>query len=247
MEGGSAAAGSAVRVKICGCRRLADVEAAARADANYVGFVFAPSLRQVDLAVAADMARAVRGAVRTVGVFVNAPAEEIRVVASRAGLDVVQLHGDEPPEMCSTFSPYGLEVWKALRPRSEDELREAVERYRGAVDGLLVEGFSPESAGGTGTAFPHRWLEDWRSWLEGPHTPALILAGGLHPGNVAEAVRRVRPHAVDVSSGVERIQGEKDPERIRRFVALARGSHLTLEPPSADPSPDITPGAEEGG
>lgn len=219
-----------VAVKICGCRSLEDVEAAVAAGADLAGFVFAPSPRRLEVSEAAAIAREVRGAIRLVGVFVDAPAEAIRTVAERVGLEVAQLHGSEARDSCLTARDAGLEVWKALRPRTLRELAAGVSRYRDVVDALLVEGYSPEAAGGTGTGIPPEWLTDWRlRWGDAPGgTPALVLAGGLTPDNVAEAIRRVRPDAVDVSSGVERAPGTKDAEKVRRFVARARRSHLTL-------------------
>lgn len=219
-----------VGVKICGCHREEDVRAAVEAGADYVGFVFARSPRRVEPSEAARLARAFRGEVRFVGVFVDAPAEEVRAIAERVGLEVAQLHGGEPPGACRTLRAEGLEVWKALRPRSRQALQRGAARYGPAADGLLVEGFSRQAAGGTGTALPHDWLEGWREWVGAglDPVPALVLAGGLHPGNVGSAVRSVRPDAVDVSSGVERSPGFKDPARIRRFVALAKGADLTI-------------------
>lgn len=219
-----------VEVKICGCRREEDVRAAVEAGADYVGFVFARSTRRVEPAEAARLARAFRGELRFVGVFVDAPAEEVRAVAERVGLEVAQLHGGEPPGACRTLRAEGLEVWKALRPRSRQALERGSARYGPAADGLLVEGFSRRAAGGTGTGLPHEWLEGWREWVgEGLDArPALVLAGGLHPRNVGPAVRKVRPDVVDVSTGVERAPGFKDAARIRRFVAMAKGADLTV-------------------
>lgn len=207
------------RVKICGLRRRDEVRAAAEAGADYVGLVFADSPRRVTPSEAGALAgKASEAGLVPVGVFVDRPVEEVRSLASRVVFEVAQLHGDENPEACRQLRHGGLEVWKAVRPRSREELWEAVERYRGAVDALLVEGHSPEAAGGTGTRLPLEWLED-----EGSRPlPRLVLAGGLDPDNVAEAVREARPDVVDVSSGVEAAPGEKDPERIRAFVAAVQ-------------------------
>lgn len=212
----------APRVKICGLRRVRDVHVAADAGAHYVGLVFAESPRRVDQDEAARLAvAATEAGIAPVGVFVDLPPERVEETALRAGLHGAQLHGSEAPGECRELRSAGLEVWKAVRPRSAAELREEVERYRDAADALLVEGFSPRAAGGTGTAVP-------RDWLRAPDGTAvvrpLVLAGGLDPGNVAEAVRQVRPDVVDVSSGVESSPGVKDPERIRAFVREARGA-----------------------
>jgi phosphoribosylanthranilate isomerase len=208
-------------VKICGVRRIADVHAATEAGAAYIGLVFAESPRRVDVDEAARLAvAATEAGARPVGVFVDRPVEDVRATALRAGLRVAQLHGDEPPEACRRLREAGLEVWKALRPRSRAELAEAAGRYREAADALLVEGFSPEAAGGTGTAVPREWLEgqDGRAVAR-----PLVLAGGLDPENVADAVREARPDAVDVSSGVESAPGVKDHGLVRAFVERARG------------------------
>lgn len=209
-------------VKICGLGRREDVETAARAGATHVGLVLAESPRHVDRGAAGELAAAARDlGLAPVGVFVDAPEEEVARAAAELGLAVVQLHGREAPVACSRLRERGLEVWKAIRPRSRDELGSLVGRYRAAADALLVEGRSPERAGGTGTAFPHRWLA---AGTGGPRPERLVLAGGLDPDNVAEAVRLVRPDVVDVSSGVERSPGVKDGARIRAFVDAVAGA-----------------------
>lgn len=210
------------RVKICGTGRAEDVRAAADAGAAYVGLVLAESPRRLEPSDAAALARTAREAdVAPVGVVVDRTADEVEALADRVGLDVVQLHGREPPEACAELREAGREVWKAVRPRSREELEAAADRYRGAVDALLVEGWSPERAGGTGATFPHAWLEEVRVRRA---VGRLVLAGGLDPATVGEAVRRVAPDVVDVSSGVEASPGRKDPERIRAFVAAARSA-----------------------
>jgi len=223
------------RVKICGLRRAEDVRAAASAGADYLGFVLAGGPRHVEPETARDLHEAVGSPAvprsvgdahssperpRPVAVLVDASAEDALASASAAGAGIVQLHGAETPETCRALREAGLEVWKALRPRSEEELRTLVGRYREVVDGIHVEGWSARAAGGTGTGFPWIWAEALRDDLT--PGPALILAGGLTPENVSEAVRRVRPFAVDVSSGVELRPGVKDPERVRAFVERAR-------------------------
>lgn len=226
-EPGPADAGdgrSSPAVKICGVGRPRDVETAASAGAGYVGLVMAESPRRVDEDEALELARrAVDAGLVPVGVFVDRPPAEVRALAGRVGLEVVQLHGEEPPAACRELGDAGLTVWKAVRPRSREELLVLAGRYREAADALLVEGFSPEAAGGTGTSVP-------RSWLRGPDggriAGRIVLAGGLDPDNVAAAVREVRPDVVDVSSGVEEAPGRKDPARIRAFVEAARDRRL---------------------
>lgn len=207
-------------VKICGLAREEEVEAAAAAGAAYAGFVLAESPRRVDPARAARLATAAREAgLEPVGVFVDRPAGEVARAADAAGFAVAQLHGAETPGTCATVRRRGLQVWKAVRPRSREELAGLVSRFRDAVDALLVEGWSAERVGGTGTAFPHEWIQAGGG---NPRPRRLVLAGGLDPENVAEAVRRVRPDVVDVSSGVEISAGRKDPDRIRAFVRAVR-------------------------
>ncbi len=228
-------------MKICGCRKPADAIAAADARATYAGVVFAERLRRVTPAEAAEILAPARHRLRAVGVFVDASRAEILSTRDVAGLHVAQLHGAESPEQCRAVRDSGLEVWKALRPRSGEELATGLERYAGAVDAILVEGFSEAAAGGTGTDFPIEWLAPVRERLAGAdehrapdcsveadertdERPKFVLAGGLTPENIRDAIRRARPSIVDVSSGVERAPGEKDPELILRFVSAVRSS-----------------------
>jgi phosphoribosylanthranilate isomerase len=155
------------------------------------------------------------------GVFVNATADELRRAAERIALDVLQLHGDEPPELAEALRREGFTVWKAVRPRSGDEFAAAAVLYAGAVDALLVDGFSADARGGTGTAFPWREVAE-RIAAVAPET-AIVAAGGLRPENVARAARILRPDVVDVSSGVESAPGVKDPDAVRAFAAAVRG------------------------
>lgn len=216
------------RVKICGLGRAADVSAAAEAGADYAGLVLAESPRRLEPDAADRLARAaIRAGLRPVGVFVDRPVEEVDRLAERLGLAAVQLHGSEEPRVCAALRRRGWEVWKALRPREPEELERLAGRYEEVADALLVEGWSAEAAGGTGTAVPHEWLAGDAGWArEG----RLVLAGGLDPENVAEAVRKVRPDVVDVSSGVEEAPGRKDPDRIRAFVAAVRRAASDGEP-----------------
>ncbi len=149
-----------------------------------------------------------------VGVFVNAPVAVVEEVAGRVGLDLVQLHGDEPPEVCRRLR---RRVVKAIRVDGPDALRRAA-RYAGCA--LLLDTHVPGHYGGTGVRF------DW-SWVRELGCP-VILSGGLTPENVGEAIRQVRPCAVDVSSGVE-TAGEKDPRKIAAFVRAVREADRQLE------------------
>jgi phosphoribosylanthranilate isomerase len=207
-------------VKVCGLTRHEDAAAAARAGARYLGVVLAPGGKRT---VAPGDGAVIFGdlPVQRVGVFVDATADALRRAAEAARLDVLQLHGDEPPELAAALRDAGFTVWKALRPRTGDELAAGIVHYSGAVDAILLDGWSAEARGGTGTAFP--WREAAERLDELPAETMLVAAGGLRPENVAEAASILRPQVVDVSSGVERAPGVKDHAAIRAFVAAVRG------------------------
>jgi phosphoribosylanthranilate isomerase len=206
-------------VKVCGLTRHQDAEAAAAAGARYLGAILAPGYRRTVTPEAAAVIFEGLSAHRA-GVFVNATAAELRQAARVARLDVLQLHGDEPPELGAALRAEGFTVWKAVRPRSGDELADAVVRYAGSVDALLLDGYSTEARGGTGTSFPWREMAARLDAL--PPELLLVAAGGLRPDNVAEAAAILRPAIVDVSSGVEASPGIKDAAAIRAFVAAVR-------------------------
>jgi phosphoribosylanthranilate isomerase len=157
---------------------------------------------------------------RRVGVFVDASLDELEAAGRAAGLDVLQLHGDETPELAAELRARGWTVWKALRPRTGGELAAEAPRWAGSVDALLLDGFSTAARGGTGASFP--WAEVAAHRDAVPDGVALIAAGGLRPDNVAEAAGILHPDVVDVSSGVESAPGIKDADSIRRFVTAAR-------------------------
>lgn len=226
-----------VRVKICGVKRFEDVQAAVEAGADAIGFNFVPSSpRFLSLEEAALLARFVPPFVARVGVWVNPRREEMEPILSLLPLEAIQLHGEESPEFCASFSP--RPVLKALRVREEADI-ERIGEFLGAVQGVVLDAFVPGQRGGTGRTFPWEWA--LRAKERFPEMP-LILSGGLTPENVAEAVRQVRPYGVDVSSGVERERGVKDPGRIRRFLQAVReceregetiGVPRTPRPPSS--------------
>ncbi|HAM75340.1 MAG TPA: phosphoribosylanthranilate isomerase [Alcanivorax sp.] len=210
------------RVKICGITRPDDGRHAARAGADAIGLVFyPPSPRYVSPRQAADIVAALPPFVTTVGLFVDAPPEQIAALLEQVPLDMLQFHGDESPEYCAAFQRPWI---KALRMRDGVDPRAEADRYGAAgARGLLVDSYVPGVPGGTGERF------DWDRLPADPSLP-LVLAGGLDPANVAEAVRRVRPWAVDVSGGVEvlgvdgrRQGGIKDPGAVSAFIRAARG------------------------
>jgi phosphoribosylanthranilate isomerase len=206
-------------VKVCGITSPEDAALVVDAGAHAIGLVFWPrSPRSVSPERAAAIVRELPDTVLRVGVFVDAPAEEMASVADVVGLDVLQLHGEEPP---SALAGLPRPVLKAIRVGKGFSQDEAL-RYAGGAAGILVDTrLSAEAPlpGGTGVAFDWTLVAGLRE-----RVPFLMLAGGLGPSTVAEAIRAVRPHAVDVSSGVESRPGRKDPDQVRAFVEAARAA-----------------------
>ena len=202
----------AVRVKICGITRPRDLHAACDAGADALGFVFyEKSPRHVSIAAAAALLRELPPFVQSVGLFVNAEPAFIESVLQAVPLDLLQFHGDERPADCARF---GRPYIKAVRVNRESDLLKCAADFD-AARGLLLDAWVPGVPGGTGERF------DWSLIPPALPTP-VILSGGLTPDNVAEAVRRVRPWAVDVSSGVEVTKGIKDAHLIAQFIAKAK-------------------------
>jgi phosphoribosylanthranilate isomerase len=227
-----------VQVKVCGITRLADALAAVEAGADALGFVFYRfSPRCVEVAAAAAIIARLPAFLGKVGLFVNPDVSTVRQALQAAGLDTIQLHGEETPQFCGQFT--SVKVIKALRIKDAQSLKLPVQ-YR--TDAWLLDAFVPGVRGGTGATFNWGLAAEARklaltcqpasasartgSWLE--HRPDLgipiILAGGLVPENVGEAVRQAQPYGVDVSSGVESAPGKKDPARLRAFIAAAKGA-----------------------
>lgn len=202
----------AVRVKICGITRLQDLHAACDAGADALGFVFyEKSPRHVSITTAAALLRELPPFVQGIGLFVNAEPAFIESVLQAVPLDLLQFHGDERPADCARF---GRPYIKAVRVNRETDLLKCAADFD-AARGLLLDAWVPGVPGGTGERF------DWS--LIPPNLPKpVILSGGLTPDNVAEAVQRVRPWAVDVSSGVEATKGIKDARKIAQFIAKAK-------------------------
>lgn len=196
------------RVKICGITRAEDALEAARLGADAIGLVFyPPSPRAVTPAQAAEVVRELPPFVTRVGLFVNAEREDIAAAIETAQLDLLQFHGDESPAACRG---HGRPWIKALRMAPEMDVAAQMARYPDA-QGILLDAWRPGVPGGTGETF------DWDR-IPAQRPRPLILAGGLAPENVAGAIRRVRPWAVDVSGGVERAKGIKDADRMAAFI-----------------------------
>jgi phosphoribosylanthranilate isomerase len=204
-----------LKVKICGLTNLEDALAAAEAGADAVGFVlYHKSPRSVDPSTVRMIVKALPPFVLPVGVFVNESVDTVRNTMDTCGLALAQLHGDESSSYCERL---GRPVMKALRVKDRISAL-AVAEYQGraGVRGFVVDACSDHAYGGTGT------LADWNLAAELAKTCTLVLAGGLTPENVADAVKAVRPYGVDVSSGVESSPGKKDHGRLRAFVQAAR-------------------------
>lgn len=200
-----------VRIKICGITRLEDALAAAELGADALGFNLWPgSPRFVPPEAARAIVSRLPPFVTPVGVFVNQPRAEVMRLAAAAGVALVQLHGDEAPPDCEGL---GLPVIKAFRVAGPEDL-EAIPAYRSAAAVLLDS--RSDGFGGSGRAF------DWGLARRAAGARPLILAGGLSPGNVARAIRAVRPFAVDAASGLESSPGVKDREKMALFVRAAQ-------------------------
>ena len=202
--------GTDMFLKVCGITRLTDALHAVNHGATALGFVFWPrSPRCVTPQAAADIVAALPSTVMAVGVFVNEPVEGINAVARQVRLSAVQLHGDEPPAYAAALA------WPVLRAVTLDSARDAGEAW-GPETTLLVDAADPERRGGTGVTV------DWLQAATLARERRVVLAGGLTPANVGEAIESVHPYGVDVSSGVEEAPGVKDLDKVARFLKQAR-------------------------
>ena len=201
----------AVRIKICGITRPEDAEKALVLGADTIGCVFhAASARHVTEGIARDIQVVVGDAGTLVGLFVNPTVDQVQAVLDRVELEVLQFHGQESPAFCRQF---GLPYLKAVAMSADVDLSAMNDAYSSAR-GLLLDSAHGGQFGGTG----HRF--DWK-WVDAGLENRLMLAGGLNADNVVDAIRQVRPAAVDVSSGVEREKGIKDSDRMRAFIEAA--------------------------
>ncbi len=220
---------SSVHVKICGLSRADHIAAAVEAGARYVGFVFFPrSPRNVSVETAAELATSVPAGVAKVALVVNADNATLDEITSAVPLDMLQLHGSETPDrVAEVKSRYGLPVMKAVGVARVEDLP-SLDRHAEVADQILIDAKPPKDRpgvlpGGNAVSFDWRLIEG-RRW----RTP-WMLAGGLTSDNVAAAVRLTGARQVDVSSGVERAPGEKDPELIRAFIKAAQGAQKGRE------------------
>lgn len=203
-----------VRVKICGITNLEDAETACRLGADALGFVFAKSPRQIDIATAKKIASHMPPYITLVGVFVDENIRKVRNIAEKCRLDCIQLHGKESRNYCKVLKKY-YKIVKVIRVGG----RSSFSGFSGYdVDAFLLDTYKAGKAGGTGLKFDWSIVPAAAGKLGRP----VILSGGLNNGNVSEAIKRAGPYAVDVSSGVESSPGRKDAKLIREFINRAK-------------------------
>jgi phosphoribosylanthranilate isomerase len=204
-----------VKIKICGITNVEDAKVAAAAGVDALGFVmYRKSPRFVEAAVVKSIVAGLPPFVLPVGVFVNEEPDRVRTLMDDCGLALAQLHGDETAPYCQDL---GRPVLKALRLKDRRTFLALAEfSGRANVRGFLIDAFSNQAYGGTGQTV------DWGLAQEVAQSMPVVLAGGLTPVNVAEAIARVRPYGVDVSSGVELSPGKKDHEKVKAFIDAAR-------------------------
>lgn len=206
--------GMSTKVKICGLTSVTDALTAAEAGADLIGLMFyARSPRGISFAAAGEISRALPPFIVRVGVFVNPDEDTVLRAIGDCGVTLLQFHGEETPEFCTQF---GVMSMKAFRVRDAASL-DALPSF--PTDAWLLDAYSPDAHGGTGARF------NWDLAIEARrHGRPIFLAGGLTPENVGDAVRKVQPFGVDVSSGVEIAPGKKDPAKVRAFIEAARRS-----------------------
>ncbi len=208
------------RAKICGITRREDIQSVVNAGADAIGLVFyAASPRAVTAEQAAELIQAIPPYVQTVGLFVNHTLEEIQQILKTAKIDILQFHGDETPEQCQTIATtLGRRWYKAIQMKPDLDVATEITRFASAgASAVLLDAWHPELKGGTGHSF------DWTTFPK-LNIP-LILAGGLNPDNIEQAILTTQAYAVDVSGGVESAKGIKDQQLIERFMqGVLRGS-----------------------
>jgi len=202
-----------VRVKVCGITNYQDAELAVALGVDALGFIFAPSPRQITPQKAREIIGAIPPFVNTVGVFVNERPDAVRRIIRLCGLDLIQFHGDESPELCEEFMPHTIKAFR-IRDRS---MLPSIRPYQGKIRAVLFDTYVEERPGGTGKTF------DWDVAVTGKALGIpLILSGGLTPLNIGSAISTVRPFAVDVNSGIEERPGKKDHLLMKEFMGNIR-------------------------
>lgn len=203
-----------IKVKVCGITSLEDASMVLSSGVEILGFIFAPSERRIPPEKAREIISQLPPFVPTVGVFVNEDPKIVKEVREYCGLDLVQLHGDEDPEMCGELMPF---VIKAFRLKDASSV-EKVDSFRGRARAVLFDTYSNEKRGGTGKTF------DWDLAIKGKKFGLpVILSGGLGPHNIEDAISKVSPFAVDLNSGVEKSPGEKCPILIKELMETITG------------------------
>jgi phosphoribosylanthranilate isomerase len=206
-------------VKICGLTSAGDARHAAASGADFLGAILSAGFPR---SVSAETARGFTTpqGPPLVAVMVDELPGTAASLARAARAAVLQLQGDEPPSTIDALRAEGWRIWKTLRPRSAEEMRKGIARYGARVEAIHLEGWHPQARGGAGARVSWELVASLRAEL--PSSTLLVLAGGLTPENVGEAIARLRPDVVDVSSGVEAEVGRKDPARVERFVQAAK-------------------------
>ncbi|GAG34865.1 unnamed protein product, partial [marine sediment metagenome] len=202
-----------IKIKICGITNAEDALWAVNLRVDALGFIFADSPRRVKPEVVQGIIELLPPFISSVGVFVNEDREKIEEIAESCGLTTLQFHGQESPSYCEGFKQ---KVVKAFRVKDKSVLRKAAQ-YRNKIDAYLLDTYSPFAYGGTGKTFDWSIAKEIKK-LELP----IILSGGLNPENIREAIRKVEPYGVDVSSGIEERPGKKNLEKLINFVRIVR-------------------------
>ena len=199
------------KIKICGITNLEDANTAVSFGADALGFVFySKSPRVITPETAKNIISSLPQSITTVGVFVDENKAKVEEIASYTGLDIIQLHGSEPPEYCN----FGKKIIKAIRVKELSDLKQLSDYI---VSAFLLDTYSPNEIGGTGQTF------NWEIAVEAKKYGKIILAGGLNPDNIEEAIKFVQPYGVDVSSGVEGSEkGKKDHKKLQLFIERAK-------------------------
>jgi len=200
------------KIKICGLRRMEDIDIVNKYKPDYVGFVFAPSKRQVTKEEAKLLIANLDKGIRSVGVFVDMPIDELLEIKRYTGLHIVQVHGNEDVEYCKKVEGT---IWKAFRVK-DGSIQGEIDRFKNVVETFLLDAYVAGEAGGTGRSF------NWDLVRDLSLDYSIALAGGINKDNVLEAIRTVRPEIIDISSGVES-NNFKDEEKIKEMIDKIRG------------------------